>query len=272
MHTITSADGTRIAYDRYGNGPAVILVNGALGYRKFKKFEQLATALSEHCTVINYDRRGRGDSSEAGPVSVQHEVDDLAALIEAVGGRASLFGWSSGGAVALRAAAADIGVEKLVVYETPFKTDPQAKYPTDDYGARLDQLVAAGDRTGAAKHFMRNAVGMPAPLVAVMSLLPMFKKFAANGQTLTFDYAALGDHNMHGSPLQAEEWETVTSPTLVAYGAKTASGLKHASQALADVLPNATLRELPGQNHNVSTSALAPVLVEFVTGSPALAA
>jgi pimeloyl-ACP methyl ester carboxylesterase len=266
MDTVTSSDGTRIAYDRYGDGPALILVNGAMGYRKFKKFEQIATALSEQCTVINYDRRGRGDSGEAGPVSVQHEVEDIAALIEAVGGRASLWGWSSGGAVALRAAAAGLAVEKLVVYETPLKTDPDAKYPADDYGARLDQLVAAGDRTGAAKHFMRNAVGLPRSLVAVMSLLPMFRAFAANGLTLPFDYAALGDHNMHASPLRAEEWATVTCPTLVAYGAKTVSGLKHASRALADVLPNATLREPPGQNHNVSARAIVSVLDEYVAG------
>jgi pimeloyl-ACP methyl ester carboxylesterase len=272
MHTVTSADGTQIAYDRYGDGPPVILISGALGYRRFKKFEQIATALSEHCTVINYDRRGRGDSGEAGPVSVQHEVDDVAALIGAVGGRAALWGWSSGGAVALRAAAANVGVEKLVAYETPFKTDPTAKYPADDYGARLDQIVAAGDRTAAARHFMRNAVGIPAPVAAVMSLMPMFKSFAVNGLTLTFDYAALGDNNMHGAPLRAEEWATVRCPTLVAYGAKTVTGLKHASRALADVLPNATLRELPGQNHNVSPSAIVPLLAEFVAGSVAAAA
>jgi pimeloyl-ACP methyl ester carboxylesterase len=271
MHTVTSSDGTRIAYDSYGEGPAVILVGGALGYRKFAKFEQIAAALSEHCTVINYDRRGRGDSGEAGPVSVQREVDDIAALIDAAGGRASLWGWSSGGAVALRAAAADIGVEKLMVYETPFKTDPDAKYPADDYGQRLERIIATGDRTAAAKHFMRNGVGIPAPIVAVMSLMPMFKRFAVNGHTLMFDYDALGDHNMHGSPLRADEWATVTCPTLVAYGAKTAAGLRHASHQLADVLPNATLRELPGQNHNISPSALVPVLAEFVTGSRAAA-
>lgn len=270
MYTVTSADGTRIAYDRYGEGPAVILVAGALGYRKFKKFEQIATALSEHCTVINYDRRGRGDSGEAGPVSVQHEVDDIAALIDAVGGRASLWGWSSGGAVALRTAAADMGVEKLVVYETPFKTDPDAKYPADDYGARLEQIIAEGNPMRAAKHFMRNGIGMPAPLVAVMGLLPMFKKFAANGLTLRFDHAALGEHNMHGRPLQAEEWATVTCPTLVVYGTKTYPVLKHVSKALADVLPNATLRELTGQNHNVSPSAIVPVLAHFVAGTEVL--
>lgn len=270
MYSVTSADGTRIAFDRYGEGPAVILVSGAMGYRKFKKFEQIAAALSEHCTVINYDRRGRGDSGEAGPASVQHEVDDIAALIDVVGGRASLWGWSSGGALALRAAAADIGVEKLAVYETPFKTDPDAKYPLDDYGARLEEIVAGGNPMRAAKHFMRNGIGMPRPLVAAMSLMPMFTSFAANGLTLTFDYLALGDHNMHGKPLQTEEWATVTCPTLVLYGAKTYPVLKHASNALADVLPNATLRELPGQNHNVSPNAIVPVLAQFVAPSGAL--
>jgi pimeloyl-ACP methyl ester carboxylesterase len=149
--------------------------------------------------VINYDRRGRGDSGEAGPVSVQHEIEDIAALIEAVGGRASLWG-----------------------------------------------------------------VGIPAPLVAVMTVMPMFRRFAVNGLTLPFDYAALGDHNMHGSPLRPDEWAAVTCPTLVAYGSKTVSGLAHASRSLAEVLPNAELRELPGQNHNVSPGAIVPLLAEFV--------
>ena len=269
MYTVTSADGTQIAYDRYGDGPALILVSGAMGYRKFKKFEQIAVALSEHCTVINYDRRGRGDSGPSGPASVRHEVDDIAALIDSVGGRASLWGWSSGGAVALRAAAAEIGVEKLAVYETPFKTDPDAKYPLDDYGARLDEIVARGDAMGAARHFMRNGIGMPGALVRVMPLMPTFKRFAANALTLPFDYAALGDHNMRGRPLQAQEWSTVTCPTLVAYGTKTYPVLKHASRALAEVLPNASLRELPGQSHNVSASAIVPLLAEFVTESQA---
>lgn len=272
MHTVSSADGTRIAYDRYGEGPAVILVNGALGYRKFKTMEQIASALSEHCTVINYDRRGRGDSGEAGPASVEHEVQDIAALIEAVGGRASLFGYSSGSAVALRAGGAGVGVEKLVLYETPFKTDPSAKFPDDDYAAKLEPLIAAGDRNGAAKLFMRN-VGMPGPMVGVMSLVPMFKRFAANGHTLMFDYLALGDHNMHGSPLRAEEWAPVTCPTLVVYGAKTTDGLKHASRSLAEVLPNATLLELPGQKHVLKPNAVVPVIAEFVlTGATVAAA
>ena len=154
-----------------------------------------------------------------------------------------------------------------MVYETPFKTDPEAKYPADDYGARLEQIVAEGNPMRAAKHFMRNGIGLPTPLVATMTLMPMFKKFAANGLTLTFDHAALGDHNLHGRPLQPKEWAAVSCPTLVAYGSKTYPVLKHASKALADVLPNATLLELAGQNHNVSPAAIVPVLAEFVAES-----
>jgi pimeloyl-ACP methyl ester carboxylesterase len=268
MHVVSSADGTRIAYDQYGEGPAVILVGGALAYRKFKKFEQISQLLAERqLTVINYDRRGRGDSGEAGPASVEREVEDIAALIDTVGGRASLWGWSSGGAVALRAAAADIGVEQLSVYEPPFKTDPAAKYPAEDYGARLREIVASGDGKAAAKHFMRNGVGMPGIAVALMTKLPVFKSFQANGLTLTFDYEALGDHNMHGLPLRAEEWEAVTCPTQVVYGSKTYPQLKHAARELAGVLPNGTLIELPGENHNVSPKTLVPLLAEFVSES-----
>src|SRR3954453_9590841 len=98
MQTVTSHDGTTIAYDSYGSGPALILVGGALSFRKFKKMEQISEALSGQLTVINYDRRGRGDSSPAGAVSVEREIEDIAALIQAAGGRASPWGWSSGGA------------------------------------------------------------------------------------------------------------------------------------------------------------------------------
>jgi pimeloyl-ACP methyl ester carboxylesterase len=269
MQTVVSADGTTIAYDRYGEGPAVILVAGALGYRSFKDARQTATTLAEHCTAINYDRRGRGASGPAGPVSLEHEIEDIAALIEASGGRASLCGFSSGAALALRAAAAGIGIETVIAYEPPFKTDPAATHPLDDYGAKLDEIVATGDAMGAAKHFMRNGVGLPAAMVTVMSVLPMFKRFAANGLTLPFDLAALGEHNMHGWPLEGEEWATVMCPTLVAYGSKTYPQLKHAARSAAEVLPNATLREIPGQKHNIKARAIAPVVAEFVTDTVA---
>jgi pimeloyl-ACP methyl ester carboxylesterase len=266
MQTVTSMDGSRIAYDRYGSGPTVILVGGALSYRKFKKMEELAKALAERCTVINYDRRGRGDSTETKPFALEREIEDIAALIEAEGGSASLWGWSSGGALALRAAATPIGVERVSVYEVPFMVTPEAERPTPDYAERLDRLVAAGDRSGAVKHFMRNAVGIPAPFVALMRLTPMWRGLKTTSHTLPYDWAALGAHTMYGAPLDPGEWAPVTAPTLVACGAKSPTVLRQGSRALAEVLPNAQLRELEGLGHNVKVNVVAPLLAEFFAG------
>jgi pimeloyl-ACP methyl ester carboxylesterase len=265
METVTSRDGSRIAYDRYGSGPVVILVSGALGYRKFKQMEELAQLLAERCTVINYDRRGRGDSTEVKPFALEREIEDVQALIEAEGGSASLWGWSSGGALALHAAGAGIGVERLSVYEVPFIVTREQR-PTPDYAERLDELIAAGNRNGAVRHFMRNAMGIPTPFVALMRLTPMWKGLKATAHTLPYDWAALGKHRMYGAPLDPAEFASVTVPTLVVSGAKSPALLKAGSRALAEVLPNAELRELEGISHNLKMKLLAPVLAEFFTG------
>jgi pimeloyl-ACP methyl ester carboxylesterase len=270
MHTVTSTDGSTIAYDRYGDGgPVVILVGGALSYRTFSKMEEIATALAEHCTVINYDRRGRGDSTENGPYALEREIEDLAAIIEAEGGRASLWGWSSGGALALRAAAADIGVERVSVYEVPFMVQPGLQRPTRDYGERIEELVAAGDRDGLVRHFMRNAVGIPAPVVMLMRLSPMWKGLRSTAHTLGHDWAALGAHTMYGAPLDPVEWAAVTVPVQVLYGGRSAGPLREGSTALGAVLPDAELIEIPGARHNLKTAAVVPLIAKFFAASTA---
>jgi len=264
METVTSKDGTRIAYDSYGSGPALILVGGALSQRKFKKMGQLGELLADRFTVINYDRRGRGDSTNTTPYSVAREIEDIEALIEAAGGSASLWGWSSGGALALRAAAAGIGVERVAAYEIPFMVDPGEQLPPADYEERVRRLAAEGKRGDAVKVFMREAVGVPAPFFVLMRLMPMWKDLKAVAHTLPYDWAALGDHNMRGAPLDPAEWQGVTVPVQVAYGSKTPDKLKKGNRALAEVLPNADLVELPGQTHNVDMKVLAPKLADFL--------
>jgi pimeloyl-ACP methyl ester carboxylesterase len=263
MQAVTSKDGTAIAYDRHGNGPTVILVAGALSSRRFKKMEELAELLAERCTVINYDRRGRGDSTEVKPYALPREVEDIEALIKAEGGSASLWGWSSGGALAMEAAGTGIGVERLAVYEVPFMVQPGLKRPTPDYGERLDELVAADDRSGAVKHFMRNAIGIPAPFVALTRLMPIWKQMKESAHTLPYDWAALGAHRMYGAPLDPEEFASVKVPTLVVTGTKSPEALQSGSRGLAEVLPSGELRELEGVSHNIKMKKLAPVLAEF---------
>jgi pimeloyl-ACP methyl ester carboxylesterase len=273
MPTVTSVDGTTIAYDRTGTGPALILINGALGDRRldrrFKLMSGLAAQLNSRFTVIDYDRRGRGESSEAGPFAVDREIEDIAALIAAAGGRASLFGFSSGAALALRAAGSGIGVERVAAYEPPFVVTPEDRGPRAGYGRRLEELIAADDRSGAVKHFMRNAMGMPAPAVVAMKLMPAWKDMEANAPTLRYDWAALGEHNMNGTPLRPDEWASVTTPALIVCGGKSTSTLKRAARELVTVLPNAQLRVLDGMGHRLKVDRLAPVLSEFfVSGEP----
>ena len=141
--------------------------------------------------------------------------------------------------------------------------DRSEKHPPADYGQRLDTLIAAGDGSGAVKHFMRNAMGIPAPLVEMMRLMPMWKDMTANAHTLSYDWAALGEHNMQGDPLRPDEWSSVRVPALVVYGGKSPANLTKGAHALAEVLPDAQLRSLEGVGHNLKVTRLAPLLAEF---------
>lgn len=267
MHTVTSKDGTIIAFDRLGQGPAVILVGGAFSYRAFPQLAELAELLSDRFTVVNYDRRGRGDSGDTPPYAVEREIEDLAALIDAAGGSASVWGWSSGGALALRAAAHGLAIERLAVYEPPFMVDSSHRLPPPDFAARLDRLTARGRRGAAVHYYMTKGIGLPTALAVLMRLTPFWPKLKAVAHTLPYDWAVLGD-TMAGKPLSVEEWASVATPTLVIAGEKSDERLRNAAEALPAVLPDSRLRVLGGESHNVSMRALAPVLAEFFGDQP----
>ena len=266
MKTATSKDGTRIAYDRLGNGPPLILVGGAFNTRTFGPNGGLAPLLAEHFTVINYDRRGRGDSTDTVPYSVEREVEDLGAIIEeAGGGSAAVFGISSGAALALEATNHGLNIDKLALYEAPFIVDDSRPPVPDDYLQRLQNLVASDRRGDAVRLFMREGVGLPAVFVAMMRIMPAWSKLKAVAPTVVYD-AAIVDDYQKGSPLPAERWSSATMPTLVAVGGKSPDWMRHAMSELANVLPNARHSTLEGQTHIVKPEALAPVLVEFFEG------
>jgi pimeloyl-ACP methyl ester carboxylesterase len=266
MHT-TSADGTRIAYSRAGDGPPLILIDGALCHRAVGPNRRLAERLSHDFTVVTYDRRGRGDSTDTPPYAVAREVEDLAALIDALGDSAHLYGISSGGALAPEAATRlPAKVRRVAVYEIPFVIDDARSPVPVDYREQLERLLAAGRRGAAVKRFMRDGVGFPAPLVALMPLVPGWSKNKASAHTLRYDAAIMGS-TQRGRPLAAERWATLTAPVQALAGGKSPTWVRNAAAQLTDALPDATHQVLEGQRHYVKADAIAPVLTKFLAFS-----
>ncbi|MER5988243.1 alpha/beta hydrolase [Streptomyces sp. NPDC001787] len=265
--TVVSHDGTTIAFERSGRGPAVILVSSALADRSDTR--KLAGLLAPHFTVVNYDRRGRGASSDGADYAVRREIDDMAALIEHLGGSASVFGSSSGAVLALRAAAAGLNIERLALYEPPFAVVPGDFGPPEGFARHIDGLLAEDRRGEAVKAFMTKAQGMPGFMVATMRLMPkVWSNLTAMAHTLPYDIAVMGD-TQQGRPLRAEEWSSVAAPTLVITGSKSPDGFRSAARAIVEVLPDAGHRTLQGLSHGAVVMApgkLAPGLVEFLRG------
>jgi pimeloyl-ACP methyl ester carboxylesterase len=261
MDTVQSKDGTAIAFESRGQGQPVVLVDGALCSRKFGPMEAMAERLASKFRAITYDRRGRGDSGDTAPYAIDREIDDIQALIRAVGGSALLFGVSSGAALALEAANRGIGVTKLALYEAPFIVDDTRTPIPSDYLAKLQAFVDTGRRADAVRMFMR-LVGVPGFFIFIMRFMPAWSKLTAVAHTLPYDIAIVGP-NQTGRPLPNGHWDAVTMPTLVLDGGKSPAWMRNGMKQLAGRLPNADYMTLPGQTHMVKAEVLAPVLIDF---------
>ncbi|WP_339203857.1 alpha/beta hydrolase [Paenibacillus sp. FSL K6-3182] len=255
MYTATSKDGTKIAYDKMGKGQALILVAGAFSYRKFPAQVQLARLLSEHFTVFNYDRRGRGDSGDTQPYDTTHEIDDLKAMIEEAGGSAYVWGLSSGAVLALQAASNGANITKLALHEPPFVVDAADRKAPKDFAQQVKKLIAQNHRADAIKYFMTKGMGAPSFIVTMMRMMPsVWSNLMAVAHTLPYD-AALLDGFMDGKPLPAKLWSTVTMPTLVIEGTESPASLRRGAQATAKALPHAQLVSKKGLGHTKKLDA-----------------
>jgi pimeloyl-ACP methyl ester carboxylesterase len=258
---VFSKDGTAIAFDRIGNGPPVILIDGALCYRGMGQSGQLAVLLAQHFTVFTYDRRGRGGSGDTAPYAVEREVEDIATLLSEAGGAAFVWGMSSGAVLALEAANRLTGIKKLALYEAPFIVDDTRPTTEDDWD-RISAAVAADRRGDAVKLFLKS-VGVRGFVRALMPLMiPVWSKLKAVAHTLPYDGAIVRD-NQRGKPLPASRWASVTIAAVVMDGGNSPAWMLHATRSLASVLPNAQYRTLKGQTHILKPKAHAPMLVEF---------
>jgi pimeloyl-ACP methyl ester carboxylesterase len=262
MTTLSSPDGTTIAYDQQGGGPALILVDGALTVHSSGSGSELAGLLAPHFTVYGFDRRGRGESGDTLPYAVDREIDDIEALIDRAGGPAFLYGHSSGGPLAMRAAIRlGSNVSKIALYEPPYNNDPGVQESWSQYLRQLREALAEGRRGDAVTLFMRF-LGTPDEQIDGMRRGPFWAATEAIAPTLAYDHAAI----------LGEPWSVPTGlaagvrvPALVMAGDASLPFMPDAARVLSQAIPQGELRTLEGQTHEVTPGALAPVLVEFFT-------
>ena len=260
-HTTVSRDGTPIAFERLGDGEPIILVGGALQGRA--TYHPLAEELSRHLTVVNYDRRGRGDSGDTAPYAVEREIDDLAALIAVTGGTASVYGHSSGAGLVLHAAAHGLPVDKVVLHEPPFGSGSEEERRAEQQEAeQISALLAQNRRVDAVTLYLAS-MGMPTEVVEHLAHDPAM---VANAPTILYDpYEVMSERSRDGMT-PAEQARRVTMPALVLAGGASPAWMIDASRQIADALPHGRFRLLEGHDHVVPPDVLVPVLAEFITG------
>jgi pimeloyl-ACP methyl ester carboxylesterase len=250
-----SADGTRIAIDRFGQGPPLVLVVGAFWDRSTPR--ALAAKLAPEFTVFSYDRRGRGDSGDTALYAVDREIEDLRAVIGVAGGSAFVYGHSSGAVLALEATARGLPVTKLAVYEPPYIIEGTRARPAT-LATRVSELLASGRRSEAAELFLIEGPGLPPEVLATMKAGPTWSRFEAIAHTLPYDLAICGDQVVPAGRLA-----TIGVATLALSGGDSPRWAGEAVDAVARAIPGSERRVLDGQTHGVSDDVLGPVLGEF---------
>ena len=251
---VTSRDGTSIAYERAGAGPAVILVDAAGNFRGFSPMPQLAEALAQDFTTFTYDRRGKGASTDTLPYAVDREIDDLQALIDLAGGSAFVHGFSSGAILGLLAAEHGIGIAKVSLLEPPLRVEVTPPPPSGISG-EVAKLIITGRRGQAYERWL-NGIGVPAEMIAGMRESPLWPALEATVHTLVYDSLIPGS-------LSPDRLAAISTPALVVASEGSDDRLRNWAQGVAEALPNASARFLPGTWHGVDAEHLAPALTEF---------
>lgn len=261
MNTVKSADGTTLAYDIYGDGPPLIFITGASCFRNFGPVVQDAKGFAKEFTVYNYDRRGRGDSTDTQPYAIAREIEDIEAMIDAAGGKANLYGHSSGAVLALEAALRlPDKIDKVLLYDPPYVHDETEKATYGKLSKQVHSLLDVGKNGPAMRTFLKG-IGMPTFFVYLMPIMPGWKSMRNLAPTLAYDIELTRDLPPVDRAAQ------VTVPMQIVVGEKSPESVKSSAKQLADAMPDVTLIELAGQDHMVSAKALLPLLTKFLKTS-----
>ncbi len=251
---VTSADGTAIAYTKAGAGPVLVMVDPALGFRRFGPNPAIAETLSATFTVYSYDRRGRGESTDTAPYAVARELEDLAAILDIAGDAACVFGYSSGAVLVLHAALAGLPIRRMVLFEPPLDF-PDEPAPDSDLGSELDELVRAGRRGDAVLHFNRS-IGVPESMVAKLTSAPAWPELEKLAHTLVYDSAVT-------SGFDIARLGDITVPTLLLDSSGSDDRIRSWAARAAAALPSGTYRSLDGAWHGADPAAVAAAVTDY---------
>ena len=247
LRYVTSADGTAIALEQVTDGPrTMVTVPGGTSGRAL--WAEAARDLDGEFSIWLMDRRGKGDSGDAGPYSFEREHEDLAAVARAFGGEAILAANSSGAVCLLGAAAAGLSAPALVVYEPPWPI--AGRRPDTEILDEMDAHLAAGDRAAAVETGLRRLVGLPQAAIEAMARGPRWAERVANAHTWTRE-----GRELDRMPLGADMLAAIGTPTLMLVGEVSPQHIVASSAAVAEALPRATVVELAGQSHGALQTA-----------------
>lgn len=258
MKTILSKDGTPLAYDIYGSGPALIFITGATCFRLFEPVLHDVQVIAQEFTVYNYDRRGRGDSGNTLPYVIERELEDIEAMLEAAGGKAYLYGHSSGAILALEATLRLNGkVSKLVMHDPAYASDEADQNEFEKMGQELEALLAKGKNEEAISFFLQG-IGLPPEVITGMQHSPQWATMEALAPTLAYDT------RLASSLAPVERISQLTTPTLIVIGEESPPSIHEVAHQLGQALPKAERSQLAGQDHLADPEVLLPVLSSFL--------
>ncbi|WLR42282.1 alpha/beta hydrolase [Bacillus carboniphilus] len=258
MKTTQSKDGTTLAYDVYGDGPALIYITGAICHRSFKPIVRDAKIFATEFTVYNYDRRGRGDSGNTLPYTIEREIEDIEAIIDAAGGKAYLYGHSSGAVIALESALR-LGnkVQKVIMYDAPYVRDDKEKAEYKQLSQKIHDLLGSKKNAETILTFLKG-IGMPKVFVLLLPLLPGWRNIKALAPTLAYDITLTQDM----PPI--ERATRISIPIQIIVGEKSPISIYHVGRQLTEAIPNARFVQLAKQDHMVNGKTLLPLLSNFL--------
>ena len=259
MKIIFSKDNTPIAYETVGSGPLLIIVTGALNTHNFGVPGEMVPFLQEHFTVLTYDRRGRGQSGDTPPYSIEKEIQDLEALIDHHGGKAFLYGHSAGAALALFTAAQfPEKVLKVAAYEPPLGGGWLERTMTDLLIRQIKKQVARGDNLAVVTRFMRF-VGMDEQLIKDTLASEHGQTIIDMAGTITYE----AEIQKASRSFLEDRAKNVPMPVLMLAGSKSFKTAPGIMAAFTQVIPQAKSQLLEAQTHSVEPEVISPILQEF---------